>query len=103
MAAAFGIGPADDHEFLAIETFDLQPGTPIRLIPAVHALGDDPFELVLAGRFVKGRSVPDLVIVEADRRRHARQQLFQFGLAFDERQTGHVFAVQEQKIEQEED
>src|SRR5271168_757692 len=62
MPAALGIAPPNDDEFLAVEAFRLQPGSPVRLVPAVNALRDDPFEAMLTGEPMEGRALANLVI-----------------------------------------
>src|ERR1700730_769271 len=54
-------------------------------------------------RAERGKGKTRSMLLQRHLARRAREQLFQFGLAFDERQTGQIFTIQEQKIEQEED
>src|SRR5262249_57714544 len=62
MPTALRVTPPDD-EFLAIQTFRLQPRAPIGLIPTIDALRDNAFEAALAGRTMKGRALPYLIII----------------------------------------
>ena len=42
---SFGVGPADDYEFLAIEAFGLAPKAPVSgRIGGIDRLGNDSFE-----------------------------------------------------------
>ena len=44
-AAAFGVGPADDDKFIAVEVFGLEPGPAIaRAVRGIEALRDDALE-----------------------------------------------------------
>jgi hypothetical protein len=49
------------------------------------------------------RATPDLVIIESQRGRRTVQQRCQPGFALHQRQSSHVFAIQKQHVEQEED
>jgi hypothetical protein len=72
---AFGISPADHHEFLAVQAFDFQPHAAIAgSAGRIYPLRDDPFHFQGAGVIVEGSPVPDMVIAEMLRRAGARQQ-----------------------------
>src|SRR3984893_10591155 len=71
----FGIGPADHHELLAVQAFDLEPQETIAgRIRGIDPLRDDPFQLQGAGMFVELPAAPDLVIAELQGRTRRRQQ-----------------------------
>jgi hypothetical protein len=47
---ASGIGPADNHEFLAVQAFDLEPQAAVAgRVGRIGAFRDDPFERLRAG------------------------------------------------------
>ena len=101
MAGAFRVRPAHHDELLPVQAFRLEPGTPVRLVATINALRDDPFEPMRVGRSVKGGSLPDLMIVVADRGRRARQQFLETRFPIDQGQRGQVCAIEEQQIEDE--
>jgi len=54
-AAAFGVGVADDHEFLALLALELDPvRAAAATVRAVDAFADQPFELQTAGAVEQG-------------------------------------------------
>src|SRR6516225_11110413 len=62
-ALAFGVGEADDDDFLAIAAFDLEPSaTASRAVGRIAALRDDAFETE-AARLAKHRRALALVVV----------------------------------------
>src|SRR5262249_30704669 len=72
---AFGIGPADHHELLAVQAFDFEPQAPITgSVWRIDPLRDDPFDFQPAGMIVEGLPAPDLVIAVMQRRTCIGQQ-----------------------------
>jgi hypothetical protein len=70
---AFGIGPADHHELLAVEAFDLEPQTAIsRCIGRIGLLRDDPFQLQAAGTLIEIAAAPGLIVAVLKRRTRLR-------------------------------
>jgi hypothetical protein len=66
-AAALGVGPADDHEFLPVEALGLEPEPALaREIAGVQPLRDDAPEPELAGVPMKRLTLPDLMIAVPD-------------------------------------
>jgi hypothetical protein len=63
MSAAFRVTPPDDDKFFPVQALDLEPRTPVGLIPAIGALRYDALDTVFAGQSVELRAMPDLVIV----------------------------------------
>src|SRR5947209_5792008 len=63
MAAALRITPSDDDKFLSVEALDLEPRTPVGLVPAIDALRDDALDAIFAREPMKGRAMTDLVII----------------------------------------
>ena len=64
----FGIGPANDHELLAVPAFDLHPQAAIAgRIGCLRALADDALQRQLAGPRIELRASSDLVIAELQR------------------------------------
>src|SRR5689334_28776 len=49
MSTALGIAPSDDDKFLPVEALDLEPCTPVGLIPAIGALRHDALKTAFAG------------------------------------------------------
>jgi len=93
MPGVLWITPPDDDEFLPVEALDLEPGAPVGLVPAIDALRHDALDTVLARQPMKGRALPDLVIVVSQAIRRTVQQRCQASLAVHERQSQQVLAV----------
>jgi hypothetical protein len=49
MSAALRVTPSDDDKFVPVKAFDLEPRTPVGLVPAIDALRDDALDAVFAG------------------------------------------------------
>jgi len=93
MSAALRVTPSDHDEFFPIDALDFEPGAPIGLIPAIDALRYDALNAVFARQPMKGRALPDLVIVVSQAIRRTVQQRCQASLAVHERQSQQVLAV----------
>jgi hypothetical protein len=96
MTAALGITPSDDDKLFSVEALDLEPCTPVRLVPATDAFRHDALNTVLAGQPMEGRAMTDLMIVVAKTSWRAIEQRCQSRLAVHQRQSHQVFAVQVQ-------
>ena len=60
---AFGIGPADHHEFLAMQAFDFDPQAAVAgRVGRIGAFRDDALERHRAGVLVKLAAAPDLMV-----------------------------------------
>jgi hypothetical protein len=63
----FGVGPAGDDEFAAVEAFRFDPGGAVAWeVGPVEALGDDAFEAVAAGGAAERLAVGGLMGAEVD-------------------------------------
>jgi hypothetical protein len=97
---AFGIGPADHHELLAVQAFDFEPQATIAgSVGRINPLRDDPFDFQPAGMIVEDLPAPVLVIAEMQRRARTRQQRVQAFLALRNRHWSDRFAVEVEEIE----
>ena len=104
LATALGVGPADDHELLAVEALRLDPKAAIaRRVGSIGPLGDDAFEAELAGLFAEARATAGNVFAVAQSRNRLPEQALQALLALDQRQGRGAFAIQVQQVEGEED
>jgi hypothetical protein len=57
------VGPADHHEFLAVQTFDVAPQAAVAGgVGDIGALADDALERHRGGLLMKFRAAPDLMI-----------------------------------------
>jgi hypothetical protein len=101
--AALRIGPADDHEILAVEALGLDPGPTITgRIGPICVLGDGALEAQAAGLCAEARTITNNVLTVAQPADLLLEQTLPF-LAFDQRQLGHAHGIEEQEIEGEED
>src|SRR5262249_50544835 len=103
MPTALRVTPPDDDEFLAVQTFRLQPRAPIGLIPTIDALRDNAFEAALAGQTMKGRALAYLMIIVPQRLGRTDQERLQPSLAVHQRSVADVLAIKEQQVEQQKD
>ena len=64
--ASLGIGPANDHELLAVEALRLDPDPAVaRCVGSIGALGDGAFQAQLAGLLAEARTVASNVLAVA--------------------------------------
>src|SRR4030095_15183091 len=103
-ATALGIGPADDHVLLSVEALGPHPDPEVAWrVVSIGSLGDGAFETKLAGLRAELRTVTSNVLAVAQAAYLFSEQTFQALLALDRWQLGGAHAIQEQKIEGEED
>jgi hypothetical protein len=97
----FRVGPADDDELLAVQSFGFAPEAAVsRRIGGVDRLGDDALETELAGVLQDELAVSGIVAIELKAGLICDQRLEQ-RLALDERQARNVPAAKVQEIESE--
>src|SRR5882672_913715 len=104
LPTAFGVGKADDHEFVAIAAFDLEPARAApRTIWQITAFGENTFEGVIARLAQKSRAAADMMVAEAQHALCIRRNDFtQRLLAVFKRGAREVPAVAIDEVECEE-
>ena len=101
MAEPLGICPSDNHEFLAVQAFGLNPQTPItRNVGCIGSLRDNPLQAQLARFGIEGRASSDLVIAVLERWAYSAHHRGETGLPFQEWQAGQILAIEGQQIEE---
>src|SRR6185312_10324940 len=100
-AALVALRPADDHELLALDAFDLEPvaSAGARMIGRAGLLRDDALAAHFADFAVQLLAAPDNMVAEEDRRMHALQQRGETVLALDVGQLLDVLAAIDQQVE----
>ena len=89
----FGVGPAGDDEFAAVEAFRFDPGAAVAWeVGLVEALGDDAFEAVAAGGAAERLAVAGLMGAKVDAGGRRAEQGRKAALALGERHGGEGLA-----------
>jgi hypothetical protein len=103
-AAALGVGPADDHKFLPVEAFGLEPQPALsRAVTGIEPLRHDALEPESAGMPTERRPLPDLVVAVPDGVIPAIEKSGKTAFAGGQRERHQVPTIEVEKVEDEVD
>src|SRR6185369_12236958 len=98
--ALVAVLPADDHEFLPLDAFDLEPGLgPLTLVGRLGLLRDDALAALLANRLEQRLALADDMVAVKDRRAGRLEERRKSLLALDVGKTGDLLTLIDQQIE----